>query len=428
MREAYVDNQRTPEETARSGDAPSATLHGRWLVFARAAWLAVAALTLGLDAAGIPYAYAQYKSVCSGASCETPLTSNGLRALHEMGLSAGFFAAYIVAAVMTAALVYCAVAAVIFWRRSNDKMALFSSFALLTFGSTASSIPQAATHPAFWFPAYFLYYIGQVSFVVFFYLFPDGRFVPRWTRWLAIVAALLFVPRAFFPGSSLDLLNSPLYLILIGTTAVAQVYRYRSVSNPWQRQQTKWVVFGVAVAMVGFSAVITLFNIVPSVLESGPLVQMAGITLIQGSIALIPLAIGVAILRSRLYDIDVVINRTLVYGALTATLALVYVGSVVVLQQVFRTLTGGESQLAVVASTLAIAALFNPLRRRIQNFIDRIFYRKKYDSARILASFGARLRDETDLDDLNDHLVEVVRETMQPAHVSLWLREPGDER
>ena len=140
------------------------------------------------------------------------------------------------------------------------------------------------------------------------------------------------------------------------------------------------------------------------------------------SFAGIPVAVGIAVLRYRLYDIDVIINRTLVYGSLTATLVALYFSGIVVLQRVFVLLTGQESTLVVVTSTLAIAALFNPLRRRMQGFVDRRFYRRKYDARKTLEAFSVKLRDETNLEALSEDLVGVVRETMQPAHVSLWLR------
>jgi hypothetical protein len=184
-----------------------------------------------------------------------------------------------------------------------------------------------------------------------------------------------------------------------------------------ERQQIKWVAY--AGALAGGASLPTY-----TVLEArgaGWLEVIGYIPVLIGILG-VPTAVGIAILRYRLYEIDTLINRTLVYGSLTGVLVLVYLGSVVMLQGLFHALTGQTSQLAVVASTLAIAALFNPLRRPIQAFIDRRFYRRKYDAKETLADFSAKLRDETDLDALNAALVGVVWETMQPAHVSLWLR------
>ena len=237
-----------------------------------------------------------------------------------------------------------------------------------------------------------------------------------------LVWALLLVPDVFFPRSPWNLLDGPLFFGLISGAVLAQAYRYRRVSTPVHHQKTKWVVFGIAVGGAGLVGTSTLGTAVPAIEQSGPLGQMIGTTLSEGFVLLIPLSIGVAMVRSGLYEIDLIINRTLVYGSLTATLVALYFGAIVALQRVFVFLTGQKSTLAVVASTLLIAALFNPLRRRIQSFIDRRFYRRKYDAARTLEAFSAKLRDETDLEALNYELVDVVRETMQPAHVSLWLR------
>jgi hypothetical protein len=329
-------------------------------------------------------------------------------------------------------VVFTVVAAVIFLRRSEDRMALFSAFMLVVFGGSAltSDVPRAlsAAHPSLWFPIHLLDYLGQVAFGVFFYVFPSGRFVPRWTRWLALAVALLYVPTIFFRGSSLDILGGPVFVGFLVSLVAAQVYRYQWLSSPPQRQQTKWVVLGLAVALVGFASLLTLAHFVPSLEPRGPVGEMVGQTLVYGLIALIPLSIGVAILRSGLYEIDIIINRALVYGPLTATLVGVYFGGIVLSQRVFVALTGEQSTLAVVASTLAIAALVNPLRRRIQGFVDRRFYRSRYDARKTLEAFSVKLREETDLDALNDELVGVVREAMQPAHVSLWLREPDEGR
>jgi len=381
--------------------------------------VALTVIVVGLQVAGIPYFYAR---TINNLNFDR-LTTEQVQVFKNLGLTPEFYAAYTVALPVGAMVVFTAIATVIFWRRSEDRMALFGAFMLVVFGGAAltSDVPQtlAAAHPALWFPVHLLDYLGQVAFVVFFYVFPNGRFVPRWTRWLAIAVALLYVPDIFFPDSSLDLLSGPLFIGFIGSLVIAQVYRYRRVSSPVERQQTKWVVFGVGVALVGFTILLTLANYVPSFKPTGPLGEMVAETWVYGFIALIPFSISVAMLRSGLYEVDLLINRTLVYGSLTATLVALYFVGIVVLQRVFVLLTGQRSTLAVVASTLLIAALFTPLRRRIQSFIDRRFYRRKYDARKTLEAFSAKLRDETDLEALNNDLVGVVRETMQPAHVCL---------
>jgi hypothetical protein len=270
--------------------------------------------------------------------------------------------------------------------------------------------------------------------------FPDGRLVsPRW-RWLVRLAVFFSVSEVVRSALSsgkmrdsgivnplgiealrpvFDLFETlvfALYFTLLFASAASLVVRFRR-SGSVERQQIKWLALAALLIPVWF-------------LTNAPIQAVApNLFLVVDSLvvsALIPLAAGIAILRYRLYDIDVIINRALVYAFLTVTLALVYVGSVVSLQAALRALTVQESTLAVVASTLAIAALFNPLRRGVQGFVDRRFYRRKYDAAKTLETFSGRLRDETDLGTLGDDLVGVVKETMQPAHVSLWLHTPSN--
>jgi hypothetical protein len=190
-------------------------------------------------------------------------------------------------------------------------------------------------------------------------------------------------------------------------------------SSGKERLQLKWVAYTAALTAASFLVSFVLPESVPQA------VQDAVFFLGVAAFAAIPIAAGIAILRYRLYDIDLLINRTLVYGSLTLSLVGIYVGGIVLIQGFFRALTRQETSLAVVASTLAIAALFNPLRRHVQAFIDRRFYRRRYDARKTLESFSARLRDETDLNRLGDELVSVVRGTVQPAHASLWLRQLG---
>ena len=415
---------------------PATALRGGWLLLARVAWVAVAITALAIALFSVPSSFELYRTVCTAAPevCTERAvwqpTPEGVRALRDVGLSLDAYALLNVAIDKIGDLVWFAVGALIFWRRSDDRMALLTSLFLITFGTLAIDTTDAETlissQPAWWLPVRGVEMVGEVCSPLFFLLFPNGRFVPRWTRWVAVAWLAFSVPQISFPElySGSPALESVSYLVFLGyvlSVTGALVYRYRRVFSSAQRQQTKWVVFGTTLGVAGtfpFQLPLDLGLVggdTPLVL----LVLNMGFTL---SLLLVPLSISVAVLRSHLFDIDVLINRTLVYGLLTAMLIGLYFGSIVVLQRVFVGLTGEQSTLAVVASTLAIAAVFNPLRGRIQSFIDRRFYRRKYDARKTLEAFSAKLRDETDLDSLSDDLVGVVRDTMQPAHVSLWLR------
>jgi len=251
--------------------------------------------------------------------------------------------------------------------------------------------------------------------------------VPRWTRWLAVafiayqLTDILIPPGLYSSSPALETVSQWMFIGFIVSVVWSQIYRYRRASSPSHRRQTKWVVFGTTLGVAGTS-VFKLpldFHLVGGDTPFVLLLLKIGFAL---SFLLVPLSISIAVVRSHLFDIDVVINRTLVYGSLTAMLIGLYFGAIVVSQRLFVLLTGEKSTLAVVASTLLIAALFTPLRRRIQGFIDRRFYRRKYDARKTLEAFSSKLRDETDLDALSEDLTSVVTETMQPAHVSLWLR------
>ena len=241
------------------------------------------------------------------------------------------------------------------------------------------------------------------------------------------------IPLTFFPFAPLipntpD--SQPGWLVFLGefaTLALFQLYRYRRVSSSLERQQTKWVIFGFAVGITVYVSITVPYLIFPVLASPGSLYPLAHNLVGTLVSLLIPLSFGFAMLRSRLWEIDILINRTLVYGALTVILTGVYVGLVIGLQALLRGLVSQDNSVAIVISTLAIAALFQPLRQRIQQSIDRRFYRSKYDAAKIVAAFSATLRNEVDLQQLSEQLVAVVQETMQPTFVSLWLRPPEQD-
>jgi hypothetical protein len=335
--------------------------------------------------------------------------------------------------VLTSAIWY-GVGFLIFWRRSDDWLALLAAFMLVMFNagpwSNNDISSLALAYPALTLPLSLISFLADSSLSVFFLLFPNGRLAPRW-MWLILLLSLIEAILGAFPSPSSPInANVPAWLqlpgavVLYGAIIYSQIYRYRRVSTPAQRQQTKWVILGVAVAIAAIIVILTVTGLIPST-SSSPFVGFLVTFIVwPAALLLIPLSIGFSILRYRLYDIDLLINRTLVYGTLTVSLVLIYFGLVIGLGALLRLITGqlGQSPIVIVVSTLAIAALFRPLRRRLQNIIDRRFYRRKYDAVKVMAAFSASLRSEVDLATLSDHLVAVVEETMQPAHISLWIR------
>jgi hypothetical protein len=412
------------------------------LVFtlARIAWLALLALTIGMLVAGVPAVYHQILAVCAGGTCyDWQLSPEAARRLEEGGIPVSAYATYFVVFDVLLSLTYCSVAALIFARASGEQVSLLTAFALVLFGSIGESATvQAAglAYPALTWLVDHLSSLGRIAMLVLFYIFPDGRFVPGWLRWVALLLAATLVIEPLLAGSLLDVSTWPRPLSLIytaglfGGVVLAQAYRYMRVSSLTQRQQTKWVVFGLATGLAGFFAMELAFvqrqalhDLVPLLDPSAASYQL----IVQGGLDLFlmlpPVALAMAILRYRLFDIDLLINRTLVYSTLTAGLGLTYWGGVILLQLLLRPLTQG-SDLAIVGSTLAVAVLFQPTRRRIQAAVDRRFYRRKYDAAQTLEAFNARLQHDIDLDSLTAELLGVVQQTLQPARVSLWLRTP----
>jgi hypothetical protein len=385
-------------------------------------------LAVGFFLAGLPIYADQLRAVCQGGDCllGRQLGPAEAQALVGLGLSLDHYAMYqaVLATAWTGGSV--AVAALIGWRvRTGIGLFVALTLALMA-AMTFSTTPRvlAATHPIWSGPVAAFNGLALLCFLTVFYVFPDGRFVPRWTRLMPLPVAayvlwVLLTP--LVPGTAAAVISPLLGVTALGLSVGSQVYRYRRVSGPTARQQTKWVLAGCVGQLVG-AVIVALPAVAP--LEPGlarlvyTLFSFAAITLL---VLFFPVSFAIAIFRYRLWEIDLIINRALVYGLLTGSLLAVYLGSVVLLQDLFRSLTGQESNLAIVVATLAAAALFQPLRRRLQAFIDRRFYRRKYDAAHVLAAFSASLRDEVDLARLSEDLLAVLEDTLQPSHVSLWL-------
>ncbi len=430
----------TPTSTgANRGEVP---LRGLRLRLLQALWVILVLCDLSLLIVSLPAFYSVLHTVCTTtpiATCQDDqLTPQTLAALQHAGLSVHAYALYVFTWDMLATLVFLLLGAVIFWRKANTWMGLFVSFFLVNFGSLGLSLvhekalqAMPVLLDAIW--GNFLPILAYLCLGFFFFIFPDGRLVPRWSWMLISLWIVNYVFWSVPANWPLNILNWPpvlLYLwlfIVFGGSVSTQVYRYRRVASPVQRQQIKWLIYGFAPVLllsICFQLVLVLF---PALNSPDSLLPVVAEPLYRFYYLPIPICVGIALLRYRLWDIDRVINRTLVYSLLTAILLVTYIFLVFAGQHLLVSLLGQSNAVVLVGSTLIVAALFQPLRQGVQRLVDRRFYRSKYDAAKIIEDFSATLRQEVDLDQLHGQLLAVVQETMQPAQVSLWLRKPEQD-
>jgi signal transduction histidine kinase len=414
----------TDRSTATS--AVDTRLRGIWLALARLVWVAVAGLALLLFVLGIPARYDHIRNLSGSDALGAGWTPAAIRAaLAQLGLSTDFRAIYSVTLAVLVATGALTVAVALVWRKADDRLALFVSLFLLTLGTWPTGVTAAlvVSHPEWSLPNQLVTDFVLIGFVFFCLLFPDGRFTPRWSQglaliWSLLVLAVLFVdPGAGFVGQ----------LLLGGgwiSAVCAQIYRYRRVSDAVQRQQTKWVVFGAAGLVVTFFVLVFLLPVlVPALYQASALglsFEMALTPILFGAFLFLPVSVGIALLRYRLWDIDLVLSRTVVYGVLTVgvlALSALVVGALGALFQ-----TSGNALVALLATGLVTALLF-PVRTRLQREVNRLIYGQRDEPLTVLAHLGRRLEATLAPDTVFPHLVETVAQALKLPYTAILLRE-----
>lgn len=408
-------------------------LRGILLTLARVACIATAILSLATFVASIPATFDYFHFFfCTVPSCTHPAqgVAQYVQQLQALGFSVTTYTIFTIALNIILFCSYFAVAIILFWRKSQDWMALFASFFLMTFAITYIANSEAVPAQPWGALFVFIAYLGAISIVVFFYIFPTGRFVPRWTRWLAIGAALYwgikdFLPAAFLISFIGIISTSIAFLAFVGTAIVVQVYRYLRVSNRVQRQQTKWVVFGMAIAVGGYIALRFFETFYVLSANVGPLSDILFNLVSHLLLLVIPISIAFAILRSRLWDIDLIINRTLVYGLLTGCIVGLYVlivGGLSTLLQV-----RGNLIISLLATGL-IAVLFQPLRARLQHAVNRLMYGERDDPYRSISRLGEHLEATLVPDAILPTVAETVAQALRLPYVAIELKDEQELR
>jgi hypothetical protein len=405
-------------DTTANTDLGTATpeWRARWLTVARRTWPVVTILAITANLLVLP-------------EFTRSLLTHTIRAeLPAAHLTPAEYVAIEIAYSAIPMLIFLAVGTIIFLRAARDPVALLCSYTMMTFAfGLAGFLPGLTiTDPVI--NALSLILTGSTAVLGgwFFLIFPSGKFVPRWSRWCVLAAAVgiaVVTAPAIARVQPAPDAAQPIGVVSLVLGAGAQVYRYRRVSTPTERQQTKWIVFGLAACIALFAGLLLLDLLVTVLAPSLRHSQVDG-NLIPGGlwilgVTFIPVCIGIAVLRTHLWDIGLVISRTLTYAVVTALLVGVYAGLVVLATRVLPFHTA----VAVAVSTLVAAAIFNPLRHRVQHAVDRRFNRARYDADQAVAVFAAGIRDAADPDTVHAHLLAAVHQTLEPAHASVWIRQ-----
>jgi hypothetical protein len=349
---------------------------------------------------------------------------------HQAGISPATYAAVFVGLEIVLAALCFAVAGVLMWRRPHDRMAWLAAAILICLGGTYSGADALAARDEIVLVSFasWLETLGLVLFLLFLYVYPGGRFVPRWMLWPMIGSAAVIAGIRSDLVRSWNLPTAELLFLLALPPVTAQVYRYRTDSGIAEQQQTKWVAYGILMAVAAnllSNVADAVFGVVGGV---APAVKLVLEAFAYIGMLLVPLTLGAAVLRHRLFDVNVIIRRTLQYTVVAMLLILAYTGLVLVLQETLVALTGRGESISVVLATLAVAALFNPLRQRVRDWVDRRFYRSVYHSEEVVAAFGRMAQNEGDLNLLTEELMDAVRSALKPSFASLWLAQVKVER
>ncbi|HEY7340359.1 MAG TPA: hypothetical protein VH591_05730 [Ktedonobacterales bacterium] len=435
-----ANNTMTVMRDTASGDTGPQRRGPQWRMgIAHGAWILVVLINAAIFVPAVPFYYQNLLIPCTSANpgqdCNTgQLAPSGIATLARLGISLQTYAAAALIVIIIQSLIFFTIGALIAWRRWHQGLGLFVSIVLITFGATGSSDTLLGSYQVlryqltptvvgiFDIASIVITFLQWPALGTFLLTFPNGRFAPRWS----VLVVALWVTNIFaFALTPPVIVTTVSVALTFGFTMLVQIDRYRRLYTTVERQQTKWLVFAMVFSVVIEIGVAIARSIIPGLNAPDSIFALTDVFASGLLFLFVALAVGVALLRYRLYDIDIIIRRTLVYGSVTAVLAITYAVVVIALQRLLTLLVPHASNtFAIVVTTLLIAAIFQPLRSTVQRGVDRRFYRHKYDAARTLASFGSTLRNEVNLEDLTRQLITTVSETMQPAHISLWLRQP----